>query len=201
MKATLSRFNAGDFRQRHQNTYGFIKVNDKRMLVHVDEVNGSFVSFSDIDGYKFTSNAGSDFEFEFIPVERAWHNTEHNPIYSSRVPARQWQRGVCDGNTRLLAVSDKGRVDSVACDFKQIASIFTFPGLTPLQINKRFEEGKAVALSKAFAVSQLGAVYLYDRAIGTLNLKERKLKLNMPIVMQELSDAFRDSGIANISME
>ncbi len=193
MKAALSRFNAGDFRQRHAGTFGFIQVNGKPKLVYVNSVDSDSASFSDSDGFRYSAKADGGFEFDFIPVERKWHNTPEGAILSLRYAARQWRRGICPDNTQLYEISH-GRYTAVEVNFHTISKIYETAALTIKEIQDRYNSSFSVALNHAFAVDSKNKVYLFDRVIGT-RVKPNEVRLTMPIVTQELLDCFRDIGL------
>ena len=193
MKATLSRFNAGDFRQRHADTFGFIQVNGKPKLVYVNDVDSDSTTFSDIDGFRYTAKADGGFEFDFIPVERKWHNVPDGAILSVRHAARQWRRGICPNNTQLFEISRRG-FNAIGVEFATVSKIYETAALTAKEIQDRYNSSVPVALNHAFAVDGKNRVYLFDRVIGA-RVKPNEVNLTMPIVTQELLDCFRDVGL------
>lgn len=120
--------NAGDFRQRYQGTFGFFIDGDKKTLSQLTEVGtgGSRpgVVFHDRNGEKYLLRSDSTQDrrgFEFLPPKSAWYNTKDGvALLVSRVPARQYQRGLCSKNTSLRDTADI----EYPVDFKNLIKIF-----------------------------------------------------------------------------
>ena len=196
MKAKLTRFNAHDFRQRHQGTFGFITTpTGRRELVHVTDVNEHQLTFKDFDGFDYTAQSDADVEFEFLPVERKWHNSIDRCFFTFRHPARQWQRGICPANTILYRL-DKG-LSQRDVSFDTLHEIFPDRALTKDEVSARLGRNTPTAISNAFAVGSAGTLFFFDRSVGNFSAKSREVFLSsMPIIKQEVVDAFRNIGLS-----
>lgn len=198
---------AGDFRQRYQGTYGYFVNDGKRTLTRLDRINAngtlSTVEFVDRDGLSYLLKPDTDKEgrgFEFLPPKSAYFNTqEGEPLLVSRVPARQYLRGICDRNTQITNLRDM--VEPV--DFGVLIRIFETT-ITPKQALecalKSTKKYRGVAVSPQIAVGiDYGAIKLFNQQIGSVNYMKSglfKIALDNPdLWRQEVVDAFKRADI------
>lgn len=192
---------AADFRQRYLNTYGFFRRDNQRTLVKLVNVDET-VSFKDKDDveYKLFPDSQNDVGFEFLPPKAAWHNTEEGGMLVTRVPARQWLRGICSRNTKIG--TPLGHM--VAVDFPALSMIYE-KSFSFDKTLKLFKEKKvkmfSVALSDNFALSNYAdsqKLWCLDQAIGswTEDLGVYEVTLDDPeLWMTETKDAFSRQGL------
>lgn len=199
---------AGDFRQRYQGTYGFFTKADKKILSRLDSVNTDrarpILEFVDRDGMKYQLLADSkdnDVGFTFLIPKTSWHNSaeEGKALLVSRVPARQYQRGLCDRNTAFITP----RGTKVDVNFESIQNIFD----SKVSVQQAFDAAKAqqspgtgVALSPYFCLDFYNkAVNCFHTTIGSFSLKDDNtvdVSLKDPEMWrQELVDAFRRNNL------
>lgn len=198
MKDTLTFANHRDFSARYLHTYGFFTTESgRRMLVFVQSVNGQEVLFANKDGQRagdcFRARADQNIEFEFIPVTRSYYNTARGAILLYRQPARQWKRGISADNTsaRLLTHS----LQALNVDYELLDSIFFGTPQGYMDEWQALVSGKkpSAAVSCAFALNKEGHVYFYNKCVGTW--KDDQVTLVSPLVLQELTDAFKRGRI------
>lgn len=194
MKDTLTSRNHHDFRARYQGTYGYFidPDNGKRTPVFVSGANANKVTFIDADGRNLFANVDAGIEFEFIPVDRGFFQTIDNHVYYlERVPARQWKRGICFENTKVCLLKENLKL--VQPDLLQLIS-----KVAPINcVNSwaAWSTSRPVALSKHFAISTEQRLYFYNKCIGTVDHKEKVIKLANDMLQQELSDLFRRNNM------
>lgn len=168
---------AGDFRQRYQGTYGYFRQADNKTLVRLDKVNfetnNKTVEFVDEHGLTYTLHADSHDEtvgFDFLPPKISYHNGENNAWLLRRIPARQYQRGICDRNTSIRTVD--GIIFSV--DFAILKKLFNnkySPKETFAATTHSTKTEQSFALSSQFAVSlSRGRIYCLGQSIGQVKL-------------------------------
>ena len=196
---TLTRANAADFRQRYNNTVGYLHQDGlPPLLVHITAVDGNQARFTDIDGRDLAVLAGHQtVKFEFIPVTRGWHNGKTRIWYTYRVPAKQYQRGIARGNTKLMYTKTRGGglaatepgleqlVDFLGCEKPSCQSC-----LDDYQNNNR----TGVALSRHFALADT-SVYFFDRVVGSIK-NRKQITLYDNFMRQELGDFIRRNQLA-----
>ncbi len=164
-----------DFQQRFQGTFGWFETANKRpMLVQLTKVSDTRLLFTNKDGMEMIANPDKENVFTFIPVERGVYDTGKTVVYVERIPNRQWKRGICDENSKIIDLETN---DQLRCSFELLESIFSKPSSRGVVFNN--------------IVAFIGdTVYLYNRVIGTKDKKAITLSDNL--FEQEVSDIVRD---------
>lgn len=188
MRDSLTGSTAADFRQRYENTYGYyLGEEDKKILVHVTKVTQREMAFKSLSG-EFVCFANKDVQFEFLPVQRGFVDSSLGLFYFSRHPARQWQRGMSDGNTKLYKSSNGWATASLTLE--TLTELLHYPLACADSVAAYFEKKQQhAALSKHFAIIK-GLVYFYEVSVGEID-KKHQITLNNTLVLQELSDLLR----------
>jgi hypothetical protein len=190
MLDSLTRNNAGDFLRRYQNTFGYYPLKDRaeKLLVKIDKVTDTTVNFRDKDGYKYSAVADNNVQFEFIQVNKGWYNQANSkPVFFSRVPARQWQRGISPQNTVCYTFADSGVLTKSHVDYDTVECIQN--AYKPF-IDAYFRgEISSVALNKFFAIGPEKNLYMFDLLAG--EIVEDKIKVKLPLFRQEIIDCVR----------
>lgn len=196
MKELFSSDTWADFRQRYSNTYGWYeKENGEQVLVRVAQVNNALITFLDKNEITYTAKVDKGNSFYFIPVQKGLGYFGKDIICSSRVPARQWKRGICIENTRMRNLSQDELVDIT----HELLENF----LNKELISKRLEEFKQSFTGHVILNSFLSFtnnVMIYDNVIGKLIRKDRKIILKSDTFLQEVVDALTHNGL-DISVE
>jgi hypothetical protein len=196
MKDTLTSRNHVDFRQRYQGTFGFLLVDEKKLLVNIVEVGEKQVVFVDKNKTEYYAYRDGGSIFEFIQVQRGWFNTLKGVYYLARIPARQWHRGICANNTTIHLLSED-KMRNLPINIHNLATVFE----TPLETNAAFnqfvdKEQTAFALTKHFAMDRKH-LYFDDRTVGDIQTGNATVALGLKtdIIRQELGDAIRRSAL------
>lgn len=199
MKDTLTSANHRDFAARYLHTWGFYtSESNKKQLVYVSNVNNRRVRFVDKnqstpnDYYEALVDKG--IEFEFIPVNKGYYNTNEGTFLLTRVPARQWKRGISVENTKCAQLKDT--LVNVVLSHKLLSDIFDNSALDYNNIWEQFQKQKRVsaAISPHFALNMNGGFYFFDKQVGVLKGEIIVLKTN--VVFQEVTDVLRKHNIA-----
>jgi hypothetical protein len=191
MLDTLTSRNHQDFRQRYGGTFGWFHYEGKKIFVYVDNANDSQVTFTDSKKTPYVVYRDSGYQFEFLPVTRGWYNTLKGAYYLSRIPARQWHRGIYAGNTRVYQFTDTLR--NQTCSMEILSEVFE----NQITVEKALEqyylkERPAVALTKHFALGG-DRFYFDDQVVGSVDISngDITIKLSEPVIRQEILDAIR----------
>lgn len=194
---TPTHANISDFKQRYQGVLGWLnpdKPTEKR-AVYVASVGPSKVVFRDSSGNDFYANVDAGVQFEFIPTQKAWYNTDRNVFLVQRVPARQWKRGICEDNTQINEVF-KGTLFHGPLELSWREAIFKImtDTIDYEKATAKYLKGDrdSVALSKHFAMSG-NSLYFYNIEVGKLD--KTRITLSLPMVQQELSDLIRRNSL------
>lgn len=187
MLDTLTSENYRDFSARYANTFGWL-VDGKRQFVHVLRVADERVYFTNATGMEYHAKMDHGVNFEFIPVDRGWFNDINgNPWLLSRVPARQWKRGISETNTMMY---DGHSLRTFHVNYERLSKVFS-DKFTELNYSKEIKP--TGAWSKHFAVTKHG-LHFYDQLIGSYNPKTQEIVLTSDIVKQELTDLINRNG-------
>lgn len=194
MLETYTHENMRDFGPRYLDTYGFlIKSDNQKRLIYIRENTRNAVYFNtDDDGMLFHANIDSNVMFEFIQVDRGYFTGEDSSVYyMSRIPARQWKRGISRNNTNIQKLTALGLIPQ-KLSLRLLAGIFGSP--QTYQYADVDPTAPTVALSKHFAMTP-GTVYFYATEIGTVDHTTRVLSIDPSFkVTQELNDVIRRNG-------
>lgn len=173
----LEEFTSGgsrDFRQRYNDVFGFFPKGDGTdVLVRVTDVSDTSMRFVDERGISYTAYADQGVVFRFIPVTKKLFFFEDKLVLASRNPARQYQRGICQANTRFNTITNGGVLD---IDFDTIKAYIAEKGV----LNK-------------FLAFEGNRLYLYSQLIG---IKQGdSIVLENSLFRQEVLDALRVNGL------
>ena len=126
MHDTFTSDNARDWQQRYGNTFGFLIKGDDRVLVQFTDQTDEHVYFrTEPEGNAYHAKINSGIRFEFIQVDNAWFNGKSGNVYLlSRVPNRQWRRGICKMNTSIMSLSSDGGLNQISVSFKVLNDIY-----------------------------------------------------------------------------
>ena len=195
-----------DFKQRYQGTYGFFTNKGKRHLTRLENVvtsgGVSYVEFVDRVGmeYKLLQDAKDDTcGFEFIPPKCAFYNTSKGaPYIVNRVPARQYQRGICDRNTSIKDLTGR----SYPVDFKTLVALFEDVTSVHAALEaalKSESDARGIAISQQFAISlSEQTIKCFNTVIGRCVYQDKKFTVTLEspeLWQQEIMDAFKRSNL------
>lgn len=182
---TLTNDSWEDFSRRYNHTYCWLLRGQEKLFVFIEDITPDAVKFSCGGNMSFSARADTDTKFEFIPVDRGWYNTSDGSIlHLSRVPERQWRRGISNGNT----VAHDAALFPVDLTYKRLASVFNHAN------PRAFDLRNSHALSKHFAWSaNKEGLFFHHALIGTAQDGD-KFMVDHQFV-QEVTDAVRRAKI------
>jgi hypothetical protein len=192
--------NAGDFRQRYQGTFGFFrKDNAPPVLAKLTFVE-HIVGFVDKRGqtYEVFPDRPGEIGFEFLPPRAGWTNAMEGAFYTERVAQRQFSRGVCERNTRIYQLVEKGFATQ-PINFNTLEKVYEIKA-DNLAAWNLFVAGAipSYSISREFAMTK-ERVFVYSAECGTVkSLSATKVVVALEddaLFRTELSDAFRKIGV------
>ena len=187
MKATYTRYNARDFIQRYVDTYGWLLRDDgTRKFVHITQAEEGRLYYETDGSAEFYALRDRGQIFEFIPVNKGWFNGTDGPVFLSRVPARQWKRGISGSNTEIQKFTD-GVLINYILNYTELSKVFN----DDFNVKNYPDTFKPGALSKHFCLVN-NNLWFYDTVIGIL--EGTTFKLSNDIVAQELKDLIKRKG-------
>lgn len=189
---------SADFKQRYIGTYGFFKEGEKKTLVQIMSINRDGVHFIDRNKstYYLKPDSDSDVGFEFIPPKSSYYNIAGgDPVLITRLPARQYSRGVCDKNTRIKGLN----LGAQEVGFPSLAAIFESKETVQSALSAGCKQGLGFAVSPQFAVSfKSKSLLCFDHSIGSVEYDRDLFKINLdqPDVWgTEIRDAFARNNL------
>jgi len=186
-----------DFGPRYQDTYGYLHLPAGKRLVQIISNNDEAVYFRQEDnGFNFHVAIDSALEFEFLPVNMGFYNTnEGNVYFMQRVAARQWRRGISRNNTAMYHVH-QGQFNGTRPSLALLNNIFN-----SVQDYHNVQTSQdSFALSRHFAVTG-DYLFFYKEQIGTR--KENVLSVHAKcLCLQELQDCLqRNHANSELTLE
>ena len=191
MLVEYKRGTARDFRQRYEGVYGFYpKSNGEDVLVYVSSVDDRVMKFTDAKGAAYTAHADQGVTFKFIPLNRKLFIYNKELILANRVPARQWQRGICQGNTRMQYVSMM--FSDLPISFSTVEAYLA----ADKDLYKEFATKLLTSYSgvlSPFIGWTNGDLYVTNQKIGSI--RSDHVEVTNEFFIQEIRDCFRDLEI------
>lgn len=191
MLVEYTRGTARDFRQRYEGVYGFYpKSNGEEVLVFVSSVNEQVMKFKDSKGASYTANADQGVTFKFIPLNRKLFVYNKELILANRVPARQWQRGICQGNTRMQYVSRM--LSDLPIFFHTVEAYLAADKELYKEFSTKLLTYSSGVLSPLIGWT-CGDLYVTNQKVG--NIRTDHVEVTNEFFIQEIRDCFRDLEI------
>ena len=182
MLDTCTYENQRDFTARYKNTIGsLVKEDGTKEWVWIAGVNDESVMFTTLDGMKYTASIGKGTQFEFTQVPMAWYNSHEGPMFFSRRPARQWQRGISSANTLVY----NQFLNKIDLTLGRVVQAHLPSGV--------YKKQPAWALSKHFSFNKDNVLFFYDVPIG--EKKDLLFSVKSCNVVQELQDTIKRNNL------
>lgn len=182
MLDTFTYENARDFTQRYKNTVGaLVKEDGSREWVWISGINDDAVVFSTLDGMKYAASIGKGTQFEFTQVPMGWYNGNEGPMFFTRRPARQYQRGISSANTNIF----NQNLNKIDLTLGRVVQAYLPP--------KPYKNQTAWALSRHFAFNEDNVLFFYDVPIG--EKKDMCFSVESCNVVQELQDVIKRNSL------
>lgn len=187
--------NARDFKQRYQGSYGVFLAESGKVLVKIKAVSDTRVDFVGKGGEEYFVRPSSGYNFEFLPGNKKVfeHPNQNDLLVVSRIPDRQWHRGIHQDNTRFVSLTG---MNHYPIDFTLLEAMNAPPSKTLTDRVKQYLSGESNYAQINNMFSFVGRdVYIYDSRIGRINPAECKIVLASHLLRSELKDALQDSKI------
>ncbi len=199
MKDTPTRANAQDFSQRYRNCYGWLeKSPTEKVLIQITGVDTNQVTFNTVKSKGFFAYCDKNVIFEFLPVTRGFIPTKDQVLLFTRIPARQFQRGISNGNTAVQVLSGRGFL-TTDLSLELLHNAFVEP-VSYEESFKTFDKASCVALSLNFALTKTN-LYFMNRQAGSFDYKTKTIT-PVEIIKQEVQDLItRSPWLANLNVK
>ena len=183
--------NYDDINRYYKNTYVKFKETGDT-LYYIRSVHREVVRGTDETGTEFELWLSDDhpYEVDYILPNKSYFQYKKRACMLSRIPARQYQRGLSAGNTRIQAMSRSGGVSNVELDFALLMGFVSkqqFPKIDRAVVNRAKEA--SIALSPRFAyVPDVKQIYADWVLVAEVNVEEKKIIVRHPIFLPELKE-------------
>lgn len=134
-------------------------------------------------------------EVEVVMPKKSFFNWEGNAYLLSRIPAKQWKKGITKGNTSIQLLESEG-FESMDITFQTLNAYVKKPQF--LNLEKR---SGSYAISRRFAVSGAARLYLDTTRIGHVNYNEQTIGLGHSMFLPELKRALKEHGQSHWTIE
>ena len=185
MRDSPSSLDAEGWRQRYRHSYGFLVSPDEtKTLCYISDVTRREVMFNTTGGQDFFAYHDKGSVFEFLPITRGWFfTTSIGWCLLTRVPARQWTRGISESNTRVDHIDAKGKLVEKNLTLEILEDVFIQKPKSP----DGLPNGTVFLITK-------DTIYFYSQKVG--KVVENTITLDSALVQQEVKDFIRRQGFS-----
>jgi hypothetical protein len=188
MREEFTSSNSKDFGQRYVGTFGwFEKPDGGKVMVLVGSISKEYVTFYDKNNFEYTAKADMGNVFSFLPVQKGLYEYQDDIVFISRVPARQWKRGICLDNTSVRSFN-RG-LSQIDFSYNLLEKIFGENEDTLLQKFKENYSGNLL-LGRSFVIYN-NLCYIYNNIIGSYSPTTTTIYLTNSLFLQEITDILR----------
>lgn len=193
--------NFDDVKKYFQHTYvKFAETGDH--IWHIDTVNPNEIICSDKNKEQVGIDLTIGYNLEYILPRKAVFQFGNEAVMLSRIPARQWKKGMCKANTAFHTLSSDGTWMALNFDINMIEGFVNKPSYYPIDIaQKEFQKENgdllSCALNPRMAVCKTGKLYIDNVLVGKMSFKDKAV-LCKQIFKPEVSKVFSDFNIKTV---
>jgi len=169
--------NYGDIDKYFRNT--FIKLKEfGDELFYVGGVSPSCVTGKDQSGedFELILSDSLPYEVDYVLPSRAIFQSGNRVSMLSRIPARQYKRGLCADNTQLVDVFNG---EALPINMESLTGFVNKPRYTTFEEILKGKTPKSVALNSRFSFHSADLSIRCDlRPVGLIDRPNRKIKVN-----------------------
>ena len=157
--------NSADIKKYYNNTYVKFPETGER-LFYVNEVTGSHVRGVDEDDEMFQVLLHHDqpFPVKYLLPHKSYFQYDRYAAFLYRIPAQQYSRGLCKGNTAIGLLTGEG-LSMQHFSFKLLRAYTSKQNY--LSLDQAIKSSNySTALSPRFAVTASGVIFVDNKALG-----------------------------------
>ncbi|CAB4132756.1 hypothetical protein UFOVP249_8 [uncultured Caudovirales phage] len=185
----FSSSNHEDINRYYRNT--FVKFKETGdTLYYIRQVSREVVRGTDETGTEFELWLSDEhpYEVDYILPNKSYFRYKKRACMLMRIPARQYQRGLSAGNTRVQSMGRSGGTTLVELDFPLLMSFVSkqkFLKIDQAVLNKARDH--SIVLSSRFAyLPDTKTIYADHIAVASVIPEEQKIVVRHPIFLPEL---------------
>ena len=196
-----------EFRKRYENTHLFVHLPTGKELAYVSNVGDSLVHLETINYGTLLVQQETDIEFEVEWPETGLFQLDHCMMWGSRVPDRQWKRGVYSKNYHMFdpcrRLFTPAGLLSANVGLKTLESAYKVVNPKPLSeavhelISKQFV---SLAISRDWGLSwspiadnKCLLLWRGARPVAEIAPKSKQISVHFQPLEQEVKDFVRDN--------
>lgn len=161
-----------------------------------------------VDRYKLTGTHESGDEFELYYSEEKPYNVEfvipHKSFFQyktrayllQRIPAKQYNRGICDNNTAINSLNKQGGLANHAIGFELLKAYVAKPDFPTFDkaVTTKGSKIHSIALSRRFAyVPECKMIFLDHQPIAVVDHASHEVRVYHSVFIPELQALTKDS--------
>lgn len=181
----------------------FVKFTEMgERLFYISHVDSTRVTGVDEDGTDFELFLSDEhpYEVDFPMPHKSFFQHGKYAVLLSRHPAKQYQRGLCEGNTALIALDSGGALKKFNIGFdilKSYVSKQKFASLDEAIANK--ERKNSIVLSPRFVyVPRTKTIYLDVVPVALVDTKTKQIRCKTALFQPELKALAKDSHFSEV---
>ena len=183
--------NHDDINRYYRNT--FVKFKETGdALYYIRSVNSEVVRGTDQHGTEFELWLSDEhpYEVDYILPNKSFFQNKKRACMLSRIPAKQYQRGLSTNNTRIVCMNRSGGSQNMDLSFDVLSEFVNkqaFPSLAKAILNKAKDH--SIVLSPRFAyVPDIRSIYADHTIVAEVNVDEKRIFVKHPIFRPEIEE-------------
>ncbi len=184
--------NVNDIDRYYRDTYVKFKEYGER-LFYIQSVSPSMVTGTDEDGTYFEVHLRSSnpYQMDYILPHKAVFQYKDNVYLLQRIPAKQYRRGLCSGNTQIIRVTDGEKIPMIAPILKAFVNKQNYSTFSEAfkSKHKAFALGPRMHFLKADAGIYIDMTLVARHFYGT-----EKIQMIQPIFTSEIKKHMTDNN-------
>lgn len=178
-----------DCRKYYEHTFTKFKETGDTIF-YIQKVTPESILATDINDNEVGIYLESGYNLDFVLPRKTVYQYGVNAVIIQRIPAKQWKKGMCSGNTQTLTLS----IDwmTINFDIKIIEGFVNKPSyISSKDAVPRLIDGTltSAALSPRFSMNYNGAIFLDTVVVGTMSFDQGIVKAKK-IVEKEIKELF-----------
>jgi len=193
----FNQSNRDDISRYYRKTY--VKFPETGEKLHfIREIAQHAVLGSDEDGNDFELFLSDEFPYEvdYVLPKKGYFQHGKAAHLLFRVPAKQYQRGLSEGNTKVHRINRAGEISEQPLTFDLLKAYVQKQAYPSFEIAMANKEGMfSVALSQRFALAAAARTLFVDGyACAVVKPKEKVVECRFPILRPEIEEIVKQSS-------
>ena len=178
-----------DCRKYYEHTFTKFKETGDTIF-YIQKVSPDDILAKDINGNEVGIYLDSGYNLDFVLPRKTVYQYGAHAAILQRIPAKQWKKGMCAGNTQTLVACPEWM--PISFDIKIIEGFVNKPSyISSKDAVPRLIDGTltSAALSPRFSMNNNGDVFLDTVVVGTMSFDQGIVKAKK-IVEKEIKELF-----------